>query len=837
MLSPCLGREDVQRALHEALEESRWVTVVGPPGSGKTLLVRHVAAAATAAASWVDARSLRTIDDVLVAALESLESETAPGDSLTGALGRAVDGRECLLVLDGLDLDTTEAGPVLQSVLEATSDARVVVTALTTAGQPAESVVRVGPLPVPAQRAPLEGPAVELFLRRIRAAGGQQVDLAEQAHEVRRLLRATGGLPLLIEQVAVQSALVGLSNAMSAVSLDQAVDSAHDLLDEASAAALRRIGLLDFHVGLGVLAHVLDASVPETAELAGNLVRRSLLEVDAQGHFDMLSPIRGRARALARPDDVAAVRAGLLAWAETHAPAHDNYGAADAEWLGDLPAMRHAVLTACAEPETRADGYSVANRIFSSLYTSMRAREAVEILEGALASGDGPPAMGAQIARRAGIAASEMRGTYEGLWLLARSDEHASSAPIPEEQLSKTASIRAEMHLDAGDLASAESEARRAIELDPDGSITRQATRTLADLYASQGRFAEATEAAVAAMPARITGDERWIDLSLRTVLARIALEQGRIAEAVAGTRAVVVEARELAEDRVGLLAETLLRNLDPTWVPTDVVRETLPWAVRLPVLAQDGRDLLARGDAKRAAGLAADVVALADSARLGRDGVDARLLLGRALVDLGDLDQATTTYLTALDHCRTMRLPLRAADVLDGLAGVARVRDLSEARSLAAAAFALRTPRKAARWGYSADYDVVPAARAPEEWLDGDDLSADVGRARHGRLQPDRVRTTVGARRAHGRRAPGRRAGGARADQPPDRRGALRLPAHRRRAPHPHLPQARHQHARPPRGARRRQPLTGHFVPVPRVDRALRARRRGVRCRWRAAG
>ena len=726
MLSPCLGREDVQRALHEALEESRWVTVVGPPGSGKTLLVRHVAAAATSATSWVDARSLRTIDEVLVAALESLESETAPGDSLTGALGRAVDGRECLLVLDGLDLDTTEAGPVLQSVLEATSDARVVVTALTTAGQPAESVVRVGPLPVPAQRAPLEGPAVELFLRRIRAAGGQQVDLAEQAHEVRRLLRATGGLPLLIEQVAVQSALVGLSNAMSAVSLDQAVDSAHDLLDEASAAALRRIGLLDFHVGLGVLAHVLDASVPETAELAGNLVRRSLLEVDAQGHFDMLSPIRGRARALARPDDVAAVRAGLLAWAETHAPAHDNYGAADAEWLGDLPAMRHAVLTACAEPETRADGYSVANRIFSSLYTSMRAREAVEILEGALASGDGPPAMGAQIARRAGIAASEMRGTYEGLWLLARSDEHASSAPIPEEQLSKTASIRAEMHLDAGDLASAESEARRAIELDPDGSITRQATRTLADLYASQGRFAEATEAAVAAMPARITGDERWIDLSLRTVLARIALEQGRIAEAVAGTRAVVVEARELAEDRVGLLAETLLRNLDPTWVPTDVVRETLPWAVRLPVLAQDGRDLLARGDAKRAAGLAADVVALADSARLGRDGVDARLLLGRALVDLGDLDQATTTYLTALDHCRTMRLPLRAADVLDGLAGVARVRDLSEARSLAAAAFALRTPRKAARWGYSADYDVVPAARAPEERLDGDDLSAE---------------------------------------------------------------------------------------------------------------
>ena len=725
MLAPCLGRDGVQRALREALAEARWVTVVGPPGSGKTLLVRH-AAADCADVSWVDARNLRSLDELLVAALESLDAETAPGDSLTGALGRAIDGRQCLLVLDGLDLDATGAGPELQSVLEATSDARVVVTARTTAGEALESVVRVGPLPVPAPRAPLEGPAVELFLRRIRAAGGQQVDLATQAHEVRRLLGATGGLPLLIEQVAVQSALVGLGNAMSTVSLEQAVDSAHDLLDAASATALRRIGLLDFQVGLGVLARVLDVSVPEAAELAGNLVRRSLVEVDREGRFDMLSPIRGRARALARPDDVAAVGAGLLAWAQANAPEHDNYGAADAEWLRDLPAMRHAVLTACADPATRADGYSVANRIFSSLYTSMRAREAVEILEGALASGDGPAGIGAQVARRAGIAASEMRGTYEGLWLLDRSDQHASSAPRPEEQLAKTASIRAEMHLDAGDMASAEAEARRALSLDPDGSISRQATRTLADVYASQGRFAEATQAVSDAMPARTTRDERWIDLSLRTVLARIALEQGRIAEAVAGTRAVVLEARELAEDRVGLLAETLLRNLDPTWTPTEVVRETLPWAVRLPVLAQDGRDLLVRGEARQAAGLAADVVALADSARLGRDGVEARLLLGRALVHLGDHDQAATTYLTALEQCRAMRLPLRAADVLDGLAGVARERDLPEARALAATAFALRTPRMAVRWGYSADYDVVPASKAPAAWIDGDELSAD---------------------------------------------------------------------------------------------------------------
>lgn len=721
MLKPCLGREEIQRELQSSLTRSRWVTVVGPPGCGKTLLVGH-AVALVERAVWVEARSRRALDDVLASCLDALGTETAPGDSADLCLARALDGSGTVLVLDGLDLDLPGIGPWLQGLLATTTGARLVVTSVTTAAQPDERVVRVGPLPLPHATAPLSGAVVELFLARLEAAGGRPVDLAEHERFVRGLLDATGGLPLLVEQAAVQAAVLGLVNALPTNSLAAAVRASYDLLDDDHRRCFRRLATVPCPVGIDVAAEMLGTTGERAGRLVSGLVGRSLVEVRPDGRVDLLTPVRDQALALADDADQAATLAGLLRWADRVAPAHDNVGAADEPWLSDLPVMRHAFLVACADPASRDLAYALANRIFSSLYTAMRTRDAVEILETVLASGNGPAAIGAQVARRAGIAASESRGSYEGLWLLDRADQHATSAERPEEQLAKTASIRAEMHLDAGDLGRAESEARRAIELDPGGSILRQATRTLADVFVSRGRLADAGRAARDALPGNDVNDERWITLSARTLLGRIALEQGRPAEARAAVRAVVLEARTLAEDRVGLLAETLLRELDPRWQEGDVHRESLPWAVRLPVLAQDARRLLGAGEVKQAAGRAADIVALAEGAGLGRDAVAARLLLGRALLADDDAEQATTTFLGALQESAQMPMPLRVADALDGLAAVALTRGRREARWLSAAAVAIRAPRHAVAWGYAARHPVQPGRSAPDGWvLDGD--------------------------------------------------------------------------------------------------------------------
>ena len=155
--------------------------------------------------------------------------------------------------------------------------------------------------------------------------------------------------------------------------------------------------------------------------------------------------------------------------------------------------------TACGvRAGTRDLGYALANRVFSSLYTAMRAREAVEILEEVLVSGDGPAAIGAQVARRAGIAASEVARHLRGAV--------AARARRPARRHGRAARTRAagarrlDPRRDAPRRrATCDQAERRGAARDrarPGRVVIRQATRTLADVYVSSGRLAEARSAA-----------------------------------------------------------------------------------------------------------------------------------------------------------------------------------------------------------------------------------------------------------------------------------------------------------------------------------------------------
>ena len=164
------------------------------------------------------------------------------------------------------------------------------------------------------------------------------------------------------------------------------------------------------------------------------------------------------------------------------------------------------------------------------------------------------------------------------------------------------------------------------------------------------------------------------------------------------------------------------LCHIDPTGHAAPDDDESFPWAVRLPVMIVQARRLMRTGDLPRAAGRAADAVVLADSSRLGRDALDARLLLGVTLLQRGETEESRATLLQALANAAAIPSPLRAADVLDSLAHLA-VEEPRAARALAAAAVALRAPRGAGS-GRHRLRSVEPARTVPDGWLDDDQLT-----------------------------------------------------------------------------------------------------------------
>jgi DNA-binding CsgD family transcriptional regulator len=724
-----VGRDDVLDSLRFLLGCNRWVTLTGAPGCGKSLVARHVAGAFSECV-WVVAHRHSSTDSLVTACLEALGADVAPGDSPTMTLKRALDGRELLLVLDGVDA-IDGLGTVLNDLIDDAASWRLLCTATTVAGCPHENVLRLQPLQVPTPSTALEGPAVELLLARVAAAGGQAVDLPRHEDTLRRLLQASGGLPALIEQLAVQIALVGVRDVAAAGTMAEAVRGSYDLLDGQQQRCFRRLAVIGRPVSLDVLAEICGVSRMEGVQLAAALARRSLLEVHSDGRFDMLPPLREVGRQLASStDDTEQSLAGLVRWAEGVIPQGYNTGAADAPWLAEVPLVDVAVRHLCGADATRDQGYSLANRAFSSMYTAMRAREALELLEAVLMSGGGPPLVGSQLARRAGICASEVRGTYEGLRLIDHADRHAAALTADERDLecARNAAIRAEMHLDAGNLAAARTHAERTLALgQTDHYVVRQVRRTLMDVCVSSGDLAEAERLAVQIIDSP-SADEMWIALSARTLQAKVAWEQGRLLEAESLASYARVQAQEAHEDRIALLADTVHRLV--TGVPgPDVDSEALPWAVRLVVQLQQARELLAEGETLRAAGRAADMVVLADSSSLGRDGVEARLLVGDALMVLGEPGQAQSSYVSALRRACEIPMPLRAADALDGLAAVlaAAGTDPGTAayRQLTGAAAALRASRRAVgRERPGVPYAARLARDCPTGWVDAAQLT-----------------------------------------------------------------------------------------------------------------
>ena len=286
--TPLIGRE---RELTEAgalLRERRLVTVVGPPGAGKTRLALQLAAEAADEFDNVWWVGLQEIHDV-----ELVEPTIAQTVGTKGDLAGYLRDRHALLLLDNVE-QLLDYAPRLAELLAASSG----LTLLTTSREPLrltlEQQYPVPPLP--------EDDAVSLFRERARAVRPDFVANGAVAEICRRL----DGLPLAIELAAAlvrllpaDELLARLEQRMALLTggardlperqktLRATIEWSYELLDRQEKELMARLSVFAGGWSLDAAEAVCDAELQTLASLVDkNLVR------EREGRFSMLETIR-----------------------------------------------------------------------------------------------------------------------------------------------------------------------------------------------------------------------------------------------------------------------------------------------------------------------------------------------------------------------------------------------------------------------------------------------------------------------------------------------------------------------------------------------------------------
>jgi predicted ATPase len=320
-----IGRDDEQRTVAKALEESRVVTLTGVGGVGKTRLALQVAADVVpgyADGAWlVELGGVADADAVEEAVSGVLVVQQQAGHTLRDSLLAFLRMKQLLLVLDNCEHLLDPVAEFVDRVVRAAPRLSVLATSREALGVAGERVLGVRSLPMPA---PGDQPAdvaasdaARLFVERAQASRADFVLSPENAEAVAQLCRRLDGIPLAIELAAAR--VRSMSPAEIAARLDQrfrlltggtrrtanrhqtlrrAIDWSWDLLPDDERALLRRlavcVGGFDLAaaeaIGAGRGIDGLDVD-----DLLGRLIDKSLVGVEDLGdttRYRMLETIR-----------------------------------------------------------------------------------------------------------------------------------------------------------------------------------------------------------------------------------------------------------------------------------------------------------------------------------------------------------------------------------------------------------------------------------------------------------------------------------------------------------------------------------------------------------------
>ncbi|WP_369720632.1 winged helix-turn-helix domain-containing protein [Bradyrhizobium sp. LLZ17] len=223
-----VGRADACATVSEKLTASRFVTIVGPGGVGKTAIAVAIAhdllETFADAAHFVDLAALSDPDLVITSLLLMLGLPAQADDPMPALLAHLQD-KKMLLILDNCEHVMAAAAPLAAEVFHAAPHVHILATSREALRVEGEQVYRLAPLAVPPDGPELTAaaartyPALELFLERAEAAGARIALDDSSAAIAAGICRKLDGMALAIELAAGRVEAYGLEQ--TAALLDQ----------------------------------------------------------------------------------------------------------------------------------------------------------------------------------------------------------------------------------------------------------------------------------------------------------------------------------------------------------------------------------------------------------------------------------------------------------------------------------------------------------------------------------------------------------------------------------------------------------------------------------------
>lgn len=344
--TPLVGREQEVAAVRTLLqrEQVRLVTLVGPPGTGKTRLGLRVAAGmADQFEQGVFFVALAPIGDAGLVAptiAQVLGVKEEAGQALPETLKHFLRDKRLLLLLDNFE-QVTAAAPLVSELLAAAPQLKVLVTSRAVLNLSAEHEFVVPPLPLPdLHQLPsverlAQSPAVALFVQRAQAVKPDFRLTEANAPAVAELCTLLDGLPLAIELAAARTKLFSPQEMLTRLesrfqwltsgaqdlpvhqqTLQRTLDWSYNLLEMGEQTLLRRLGVFVGGCSMAAIERVCQGAGDLPMDLlAGiaSLLDKSLLQRQeaSQGEprFLMLETVREYAREkLSETDEAETVR-------------------------------------------------------------------------------------------------------------------------------------------------------------------------------------------------------------------------------------------------------------------------------------------------------------------------------------------------------------------------------------------------------------------------------------------------------------------------------------------------------------------------------------------------